>query len=256
MILTFLGTGTSQGVPVAGCSCPVCTSSDPRNNRTRSSVFVEAGVRVLVDTTPEFRIQAIREKIQNIDAVLVTHAHADHIMGFDDIRPYCVKNGGTMPVYASLQTMLSLGETFRYAFDEENVAYGYVHAKPHTIDAPFQLGLLHITPLSVPHGRTTTSGFLFSEGGQKKIAYLSDCASVPPDVEREIEDIPLLVIDGLRQKPHSTHLSIPEAVAVAQKVKARRTLLTHLCHLVSHAEQEAELPAEVRIAYDGLKVEL
>jgi phosphoribosyl 1,2-cyclic phosphate phosphodiesterase len=256
MILTFLGTGTSQGIPVAGCSCAVCLSSDPRDNRTRSSVFIEAGIRVLVDTTPEFRIQAIREKIQEIDTVLVTHAHADHIMGFDDLRPYCIKNGGTMPVYASAQTMKSLGDTFHYAFDQENVAFGYVHARPHLVDGPFEIGPLHVTPLPVPHGKVTTFGFLFSESGQKKIAYISDCASIPQEVAEEIAGIPLLIIDGLRQKPHPTHLSISQAVAVAEKVKARRTLLTHLCHLVSHGQQEAELPPGVRIAYDGLKVEL
>jgi len=256
MILTFLGTGTSQGIPVAGCSCAVCLSSDPRDNRMRSSVYIEAGIHVLVDTTPEFRVQAIRAGIKDIDAVLITHAHADHIMGFDDLRPYCIKKGGTMPVYASSATMKNLRYTFLYAFDQENVAYGYIHARAQIVDGPFDLGTLRVTPLSVPHGKMVTSGFLFSENGQKKLAYISDCASIPPDVEKEIEDLPLLIIDGLRQKPHPTHLSISEAVAVAQKVRAKRTLLTHLCHLVSHQEQEAKLPPEVRIAYDGMKVEL
>jgi len=256
MILTFLGTGTSQGVPVAGCSCAVCTSSDPRDNRTRSSVFVEAGIRILVDTTPEFRIQAIREKIDFIDAVLITHAHADHIMGFDDIRPYCIKNGGTMPVYASPATLKVLGNTFPYAFDPENIAVGYVHARPHSVEGPFQLGSLDIQPLPVPHGRTTTLGFLFSEAGTRKAAYISDCGEVPPEVQEAIQDIPLLVIDGLRHKPHPTHLSISQAVAVAEKAGAKRTLLTHVCHLVSHEKDGAELPTGVQFAYDGQKVEL
>jgi phosphoribosyl 1,2-cyclic phosphate phosphodiesterase len=257
MKLTFLGTGTSQGVPMIGCDCRVCRSADPRDTRTRSSVFVRDGeTTVLIDTTPELRVQSLRENLMRIDAVVYTHAHSDHAMGFDDLRRFCDINGGTIPVYASAPTFERLEKAFDYAFDAANTIPGYVHPVPHVIDGPFTLGPIEFVPLPVPHGRTVTLGFLFRKEGRSLGAYISDCAAVPDDIRALLMDIPVLILDGLREHPHPTHLCIPEAIAVGQAVRAGATYLTHLTHNILHAERSQTLPKGVFLAYDGLTLEL
>jgi phosphoribosyl 1,2-cyclic phosphate phosphodiesterase len=256
--IIFLGTGTSQGIPMIGCPCEVCASPDPRDNRTRSSIFVRTPqTSFIVDTGPDLRTQCLREGLSEIDAVVFTHSHTDHIMGFDDLRRFCdVHPRGALPIYASPETMADLRRAFAFAF-QPTVRYpGYLTPEPHLIEGPFRLGELEITPLPVPHGRTQVNGYLFSRGGRRLFAYLSDCKAVPDPVRVLIEDVEALAIDALRHNPHPTHLSLEEALETAAAVRARRTWLTHLCHDLGHAETEKSLPENVRIAYDGFRLEL
>lgn len=256
LTITFLGTGTSQGVPMIGCDCRVCRSEDPRDKRTRSSIYVETPeCSFVVDTGTDFRTQCLRENIRRIDAVVLTHSHTDHVMGFDDLRPFC-PNGRPLPVYASAATMADLQRVFVFAFNGENRYPGYVNPEPQIIDGAFLLGETELAPLSVPHGRAAVNGYLFTRGGEKLAAYLSDCKSVPAPVIEQIGGVRHLIVDALRRKPHPTHMSVDEALAVAAEVQPERTWLTHLSHDLAHAETEAGLPHHVRIAYDGLKLSL
>ncbi len=252
LTLTFLGTGTSQGVPMIGCDCRVCRSRDPRDQRMRSSVYVQTPeASWVVDTGPDFRSQCLRHGVRALDAVVYTHAHTDHIMGFDDLRPFC-PGGRELPIYASAETMHDLRRVFEFAFNGENRFPGYMHPVPHIVDGPFTLGATELTPLRVPHGRATVFGYLLRRAGEPLVAYLSDCKAVPDAVAEQIAGVRHLIIDALRRKPHPTHLSIGEALAVAARVRPAHTWFTHLCHDVPHAELEAELPPEVRVAFDGL----
>ena len=213
MTITFLGTGTSQGVPMVGCHCAVCASKDPRDNRTRSSIYVSTpGCAWVIDTGPEFRMQCLREKIDRIDAVVYTHSHTDHMMGFDDLRPFCA-NGRDIPVYASAETMADLQRTFSFAFTPVSLLPGYVRPRPHLIDGPFTLGGTLLTPLPLKHGRARVNGYLFECEGRKLAAYLSDCKEVPEAVIERIGGVEALIIDGLRHTEHHTHLSVGEALA-------------------------------------------
>ena len=254
--LTFLGTGTSQGVPMICCSCPVCTSTDPRDQRTRSSVYIKTSeVAFVVDTGPDFRAQCLREKLCHLDAVVYTHAHTDHIMGFDDLRRFCdVHPDHKLPIHASPETMADLQRVFRFAFDGTARFPGYLHPDPHLVDGPFQLGDLELTPLPVPHGRITVNGYLFTRNGRKLFAYLSDCKAVPDPVRELIEGVEILSLDALRHRPHPTHMSLDEALEAAAAVRAGQTYLTHLCHDLGHVETEKILPPNVHVAYDGLKL--
>lgn len=253
--LTFLGTGTSQGVPMIRCDCVVCRSTDPRDTRTRASIYLETpeGAYV-VDTGTDFRTQCLRENIWQIDAVIMTHAHTDHVMGFDDLRRFAAPRGGRMPVYASAETMADLERVFEFAFKTPIPWPGYLKPEPHIISGHFSLGETKITPLPVPHGSSETYGYLFIRNGSKLVAYLSDCSAVPDEIARQIEGVRLLVIDALRHKPHPTHLSIGQALEVAQRVQPARTLFTHICHELPQSA-ENELPPNVGIAYDGLRID-
>lgn len=254
LTITFLGTGTSQGVPMIGCDCAVCTSKDPRDRRLRSSIYVETPEAAwVIDTGADFRAQALRENIRRLDAVVFTHSHTDHIMGFDDLRPFCPK-GRPIPIYASAPTMRDLERVYVFAFNGENRFPGYIHPEPHVIEAAFTLGATVLTPLPVPHGRTTVFGYLFSRGGERLAAYLSDCKAVPPPVIERIRGVRHLIVDALRHKPHPTHLCVDEALAVARQVQPERTWFTHLCHDLGHAETEKTLPPGVGIAFDGMKI--
>lgn len=256
MTVTVLGSGTSQGVPMIGCRCDVCTSTDPRDNRTRSSIHVTTpSAKILVDTTPDMRAQALREGLDHLDAVLFTHPHADHIMGFDDLRRFCDMQGGPLPIYGSAETLGQVERIFFYAFNPKKLVPGYVHVIPHVVDAPFELGGIEITPLPVPHGAVSTFGFLFSHRGRKLLAYLSDCASVPDPIRALIAESEVLIIDGLREKDHPTHLTVSRAVEVALAVRAKRSYLTHQTHERKHVDRQAQLPAGIDVAYDGMKLE-
>ena len=237
------------------CDCAVCTSRDPRDNRTRSSIYVSTPECAwVIDTGPEFRVQCLREKINRIDAVVYTHSHTDHIMGFDDLRPFCA-NGRDLPVYASAETMADLQRAFHFAFTVESLVPGYVRPRPHLIDGPFELRGTLLTPLPLTHGRAIVNGYLIESQGRKLAAYLSDCKVVPEVVIERIAGVEALIIDALRYNEHPTHLSVGEALDVAARVKPGATWFTHLCHDMLHAEAEAGLPAGTRIAYDGLKLE-
>jgi len=259
--VTILGSGTSHGVPVIACSCAVCRSADPRDQRTRSSIHIDDGtLPFLVDTTPELRIQCVANHVTRVSAVLFTHPHADHIFGFDDLRVFCGLMGGDqrLPVHGSALSLAMLQNIYPYAFDPSAQPVGYVmvRAEPFASHIPFPLGTLTVTPLEVTHGRMLTHGFLFERDGRKLLAYIPDCKILPPRAAELIRNVETLIIDGLRDQPHTTHMTTQEAVAASRAVNARRTLLTHLTHHKSHIDREAELPEGCQVAYDGLKLTL
>ena len=249
--ITFLGTGTSNGIPVIGCSCDVCTSSDPRDKRGRTSALVRHnGLDLLVDTATELRAQALANGVDRIDATLFTHPHADHTGGFDDLRRFNELAQAHLPVYASPETAAVLKERFAYAFEDAFPFYG---GKPdltlHEVSTPFEINGVAIEPLPVWHGQMRVLGFRFGS-----LAYVTDAKDVPEETVDRLRGLDVLVINALRDRPHPTHLSIQEAVAIAKDVSPRMTYLVHLSHEIGHAAATALLPDHVAIAYDGLTV--
>ncbi len=256
LTITFLGSGTSLGVPMIGCDCAVCQSPDSRDKRSRASLYVETPECAwVVDTGPDFRQQALRERVQRVDAVVYTHSHTDHIMGFDDLRPFCF-GGHDLPVYASPETMRDLERVFLFAFNGENRWPGYIRPLPHLINGPFFLGETELVPIPVRHGRAHVNGFLFRRRGEAQAAYFSDCKEVPAEAFAQLRGVPHLIVDALRYTPHPTHMNVDEALALAREIAPGQTWLTHLSHDLMHAELEPTLPPGVRIAYDGLKIEI
>lgn len=250
--LLFLGTGTSVGVPVVGCGCGVCTSADPRDTRTRTSVVVglPAG-HLLIDTTPDLRSQLLREGIARIDAILYTHDHVDHVYGLDDVRPICYAAGRPLPVLCEERVEKRIRRAFDYAFEAAPVPGGGVPKLTfeRITTAPFTLLGAHVTPLRLRHGVFDVLGFRFGN-----VAYCTDTNLIPDETWPLLEGLDTLVLDCLRPSRHPTHLSLAEALAVAARVAARRTLFTHMGHDIGHATISAELPAGVELAYDGLEI--
>ncbi len=249
--LTFLGTGTSNGIPMIGCECAVCRSGDPRDRRYRTSALVRyAGQTILIDTATELRLQALANDVRAIDAVVFTHAHADHTGGFDELRRFNELAQAHLPVYAGLETAKVLRERFGYAFVDQFPFYG---GKPdlilHDVDSPFEIGGAPVEPIPVMHGRMVVNGYRFGD-----LAYVTDAKSIPPASLELLRDLDVLVLNALRERPHPTHLSIADAVAVIAEVRPRRAYLVHLSHEISHVAATALLPAHVEIAYDGLQV--
>lgn len=257
MRVTLLGTGTSYGVPQVGCRCRTCTSTDPRDRRTRASALVENGGKLLlIDTAPELRLQLVGASVERVDAVLYTHSHADHVHGIDDLRALSARLGRPgLPVYGPAATLAELRHRFAYIFDGVPARPGT--SKPeltlHVLAAGTETAIagVAVLPLELPHGDQTVFAYRFG-----RLAYLTDVKAVPDDVRERLRGLDVLVLNALLARPHPLHLSVPEAVAVAQQVGARRTLLTHLTHELPHAELAAKLPAGVEPAYDGLVVDV
>ncbi len=253
--ITFLGTGTSIGVPVIGCDCAVCSSDDPKNQRLRSSIHVKtAGAEFVVDTGPDFRTQCIREKIHHLDAVLFTHPHTDHIMGFDDLRRFTVMEEERIDIYATESCLERLKASFEYVFNGKNRYRGYLKPVPHLIQGPFSVGDVKVEPLPVEHGKVETVGFQFTTKDGYRIAYIPDAKTVPEATQEMIRDADIFIIDGLQPKVHWTHLSVPEAIELANSLNMKETWITHFSCRVDYKEIEPTLPDGVHLAWDGLKI--
>lgn len=249
--LTFLGTGTSNGIPVIGCRCRACTSVDPRDRRTRCSAVLHLGERnILIDTAPELRLQSLAVGLERVDAVLFTHAHADHVGGFDDLRQFNFLAQAPLPIYADPATARELRIRFGYAFSDPLPFYG---GKPdlvlHEFTGPFELFDYEIVPVPVRHGAWTVYGFRCGP-----LAYVTDAKSISPEALELLRGVRLLVLNALRERPHPTHLSLAEALAIVEHLRPERAYLTHVSHEVVHAEWSARLPSSVRLAYDGLRI--
>jgi phosphoribosyl 1,2-cyclic phosphate phosphodiesterase len=254
--LTFLGTGTSFGVPQVGCTCRVCRSPDPRDRRTRCGALVETdgGTRLLIDTPPELRLQLIAAGVDRVDAVLFTHDHADHTHGLDDVRALSVHRGAPLPMYGPPETLDALARRFPYVFDETmrplpGTTKPEGQAVPLTPGVPEAIGGVDVLPVEVPHGRVRVFGYRIGA-----LAYVTDAKDVPPAAVERLAGVRVLVLNALFRTSHPTHLSVPEALRVAARVGAERTYLTHLTHDSRHADLEAELPPGVVPAFDGLVV--
>ena len=251
LTLTFLGTGTSTGVPMIGCDCAVCRSADPRDKRYRSSVLLRTPeMTLIVDTGPDFRSQALRYGLRELDAVLITHSHVDHVMGFDDLRRFTFGEDDYLPVYAPEETLEDLRRIYDFAFNGRNRYAGYFKPQPHAVSGPFSLGRTTVTPLPVHHGKVKTVGYMFQYDDGPRLAYIPDCKVIPEPTMALLADVDVLIVDGLRHEEHPTHFSIREALETARACRARRTWLTHISHMLSHAGLSAELPENVRAAWD------
>jgi phosphoribosyl 1,2-cyclic phosphate phosphodiesterase len=250
--LTILGSGTSHGVPMIGCSCEVCRSDDPRDRRLRPSIYleVEGGPSILVDASTDLRQQALTFDIRRVDAILVTHSHADHVMGMDEVRRFNALRGGSIPVFASPATAGELRRIFQYMFEPHSQKGGGIpQIDLHEIDGPFQVEALEVQPVPLLHGTLPILGYRFGS-----FAYLTDASTIPEAAWPLLEGLDVLVVNALRHRPHPTHLSLSEAVAVAERLQPRLTFFTHVCHDLSHAITNRSLPEGMALAHDGLQL--
>ena len=253
--LTFLGSGTSMGVPTLGCQCAVCTSTDPRNRRTRPSVRLAYDGRiVLIDTGPDFHAQALREDIRHVDAVLYTHSHADHILGFDDLRPLSFRHPENLPIYADDDTARAIERVFEYTFRTENryptsarVALRRIDPTPGSCTELFGACFRRIP---VQHGRQIITGYRFGSA-----AYLTDMSDIPAESLPLLQDLDILILDALRRAPHPSHSHIDRSVAFVEQLRPKRAFFTHISHELDHAPTEHTLPPNIRLAYDGLQLQ-
>lgn len=249
--LTVLGSGTSMGVPTLGCDCKVCTSADPRDNRLRPSVAIQyEGRTVLIDTTPDFRQQALRAGVKHIDAILYTHAHADHIMGLDDVRPLSLRQRAPIPIYGSMETLDSIRSAFSYVFTDVETLSTIPKVSTHVLNgSALELFGLVFQPVPLMHGRGSVYGFRFGAA-----AYLTDHSDIPAESLAMLHGLDVLFLDALRHKPHPTHTTVSQALRYVEQLGPKRTWFTHLSHDLPHAITEEQLPPHVRLAYDGLQI--
>lgn len=249
--LTVLGSGTSMGVPTIGCDCAVCTSTDPHDRRTRPSIMLEYNdAVVLIDTGPDFREQALREKIKRVDAVLYTHGHADHILGLDDLRPLSFRHGNSLPLYASEPTAQTIEQVFKYAFDSESTYATRPRVRIEALQSELELFEAHFLTVPLVHGDHEVVGFRFGEA-----AYLTDFSSIPESSMEMLHDLDIVFLDALRRKPHPTHSNLDNSLRLVKELKPRRAFFTHMSHDLKHEETNATLPPNVRLSHDGLKLE-
>jgi len=250
-LLTVLGSGTSMGVPTLGCTCRVCHSADPRDHRTRPSVALEYGGHVvLIDTTPDFRTQAIREGVSRLDAVLYTHSHADHILGLDDVRPLSFRRPEKIPLYAHPATASAIEKTFRYVFDPDPDYDTLPRVELRIINGNLELFGARFAPVPLLHGKAEIHGYRFGAA-----AYLTDFSDIPQESFPLLQDLDILFLDALRHRPHPTHSNIENSLRLVERLRPRRAFFTHISHDLPHAETNATLPPHVRLAHDGLKLE-
>jgi phosphoribosyl 1,2-cyclic phosphate phosphodiesterase len=250
--LTVLGSGTSMGVPTIGCNCAVCRSSDPHDRRLRPSILIEYGGRfVLIDTTPDFREQAIRENIRQLDAVFYTHTHADHILGIDDLRPISyLHKPNKLPLYARPEAVDFIRSMFSYIFDATYKFGGLPQVELHPIEGTVELFGARFEPIPVIHGEMEIYGFRFGSA-----AYLTDHSEIPEASYEKLRGLDILFLDALRHKPHPTHSTVENSLRIVDRVNPKRAFFTHICHDLPHEETNAALPENVRLSYDGMKLE-
>lgn len=245
--LTVLGSGTSTGVPVLGCHCAVCSSSDPRNSRTRCSALLEwSDHKILIDTATDFRQQALREGIERVDSVLYTHAHADHVHGIDDLRTFTLMTGKAIPVYAARDVLDRIQGLFSYIFSEADIPGYRPRLQVNEVTGPFELFGQKVTPLPLLHGSGESLGYRVGN-----LAYMVDCSAIPQSSWALLEGLDVLVIDALRFREHESHFSISAAIEVARQLRVPKTLLTHLTHDVDYPRHSEGLPEGIEFAYDG-----
>ena len=254
MLITFLGTGTSYGIPMPGCDCAVCHSTDPRDQRLRTAMLVEvAGTHLLLDTPPDLRTQCLRHDIRRIDGVLMTHAHADHMFGFDDLRAFTNRMAEPMSVWCSAGTATVLRRIFDYLDRPPIPGTSLARIALHTATGPVDFRGIRLTPLPAEHGRADMIGWKIEFGGRSFVA-IPDCKTLPAATLELCRGADVAVVDALRVRPHPTHMNFEEAVAALRQIGARRSLVIHLCHEVSHVQAESLLPAGMEPAYDGLQI--
>ncbi|MFP4520611.1 MAG: MBL fold metallo-hydrolase [Fibrobacterota bacterium] len=246
-----MGSGTSHGVPVIGCMCPVCLSTNSHDKRLRCSAVLNTGdISILIDTSTDFRHQALKYSVKKLDAILFTHAHADHTHGLDDIRPLCF--GKKIPVYCDRVCEKEIREKFSYIFKETQKGGGKPLISLNIIDQKkFKAASLTVTPIKMFHGRNRATGYRFGD-----TAYITDCSGLPDKSMEKLQGIKNLVIDGLRYRPHETHFTIDQAIEIAEKTGAAHTWITHICHDMSHTALETELPGNISPAFDGLEIDV
>lgn len=253
MKITFLGTGTSHGVPMIACNCRVCVSNNPKNKRMRTSALIsENGYNILIDATPELRLQCLQNRVTRLDAVLITHPHADHIFGMDDLRRFNLVQKSGIPVYGTAHSLDTIRRVFSYVFEDRPGRTGNIpRFFLNLINGNLTIGGLSIVPIDASHGDEKVTGYRFD-----KFAYLTDVSDIPEKSLEALEELDVLVIGALRYTPHVKHFSVEQALRVVKRLSPRRTYFTHICHDIEHEEDRRKLPEGVEFAFDGLVIDV